>query len=65
MGGYEDYHMFVPLIGKSATGNRHTRCENADLPGGKLIYIAIEGVERRPQLTRELGGELLVEPRSV
>jgi len=45
MGGYDDFHMVIPLSGNSVAGICHARGENSDLLPVRLIYIAVENVE--------------------
>jgi hypothetical protein len=45
MGGYDVFHMGIPLSWNSVAGICHSRGENADLPPVWLIYIAVENVE--------------------
>ncbi len=65
MGGYDDFHMVIPPSGNSVAGICHARGENADLPPVWLIYIAVENVEKSARLCKDLGGEVVVEPRMM
>ena len=65
MGGYDDFHMVIPLSGNSVAGICHARGENADLPPVWLIYIAVENVEKSARSCKDLGGEVVVEPRMM
>ena len=63
MGGYDDFHMIVPSTGDSIAGISHVQGENADIPAVWMIYITVEDVDKSAQLCKELGGEVVVEPR--
>jgi len=65
MGGYEDYYMQVPETGDSITGICHARGVNADVPPVWLVYFAVADVRQSAARCRELGGEILVEPRAM
>jgi uncharacterized protein len=65
MGGYSDYHMLVPGSEESVAGICHARGCNADLPAQWLIYIRVEDVEQSAARCRELGGEVVVAPRTM
>ena len=65
MGGYNDYHMIVPATGDSVAGICHAQGENADIPPVWLVYINVEDVDLSAQKCKDLGGEVLVEPRMM
>ncbi len=64
MGGYSDFVMKTPG-GQGVAGVCHARGGNADLPAQWLIYVTVSDVEASAARCRELGGELLVEPRTL
>jgi hypothetical protein len=63
MGGYDDFHMIVPSTGNSVAGICHAKGVNADIPPVWMIYITVEDVDKNAQKCKELGGEVVVEPR--
>jgi predicted enzyme related to lactoylglutathione lyase len=65
MGDYEDFSMVVPATGEGVAGVCHARGANAGLPAQWLMYVAVEDVEASAARCRELGGEILVGPRSA
>ena len=65
MDGYDDYHMLLPATGESVAGVCHARGVNADVPPVWLIYIAVEDAEASAARCRELGGEVIVPPRTM
>jgi len=65
MGGYNDYHLIPPGTQESVAGICHARGANADLPPQWLIYFIVDDVERSASRCRDLGGEVLVEPRGL
>jgi predicted enzyme related to lactoylglutathione lyase len=65
MGGYEDFHMLRPGTDESTAGICHARGSNADLPPQWLIYITVEDVKHSAARCEELGGQVLVAPRSM
>lgn len=65
MGEYNDFNMTVPTSGEPAAGICHARGGNAELPSQWLVYITVEDVDRSAETCRELGGTVIVEPRSM
>ena len=65
MGGYDDYHMLVPLTGERAAGIYHARGENADIPPAWLIYIVVEDIHESVGQCEALGGSVMVRPRQM
>ena len=65
MGGYADFNMTMPGSGTPAAGICHARGSNADLPRQWLIYITVDDVEASADTCVELGGKVLVGPRSM
>ena len=65
MGDYDDFHVGIPPSMNSEAGICHARGENADLPPVWLIIIAVEIVEKSAMSCKDLGGEVVVEPRMM
>jgi predicted enzyme related to lactoylglutathione lyase len=65
MGGFSDYHMLAPSTGESVAGICHAQGSNADLPPQWLIYITVDDIGRSVATCIELGGEVLIAPRSM
>lgn len=65
MGGYDDFTMSAPDSGTPVAGVCHARGSNAALPPQWLIYIIVEDVERSATRVSELGGEIVVAPKSM
>ena len=64
MGDYEDYSMTTPG-GDAVSGICHARGENAELPGGWLIYITVEDVEASAAACEAHGGKVIVPVRGL
>jgi len=64
MGGYSDFSMTAPG-GDTVAGICHARGSNKDLPAQWLVYINVDDLDRRASRCRELGGEVLVGPKSM
>lgn len=65
MGGYDDYVMMPPGGGDPIGGICHKRGGNADIPSQWLLYIVVADLEAALQRVRELGGEVLREPKGA
>jgi predicted enzyme related to lactoylglutathione lyase len=65
MGDYNDFSMIAPESGKVAAGVCHTKGANAKLPPQWLIYITVEDVDKSAETCTQLGGKLIVEPKSI
>lgn len=65
MGDYDDFNMNLPESGETVAGICHARGQNANLPPRWLIYIRVEDVDRSAQLTVELGGNIISEPKDM
>ncbi len=65
MGEYSDYNMTMPESGDPAAGICHARGENADMPSKWMIYITVEDAEKSADTCRDLGGKVLVGPKSM
>lgn len=65
MGDYDDYSMIVPESNKIAAGICNAKGINAKLPPQWLIYITVENVDTSAQICLELGGRVLVEPKTI
>jgi hypothetical protein len=65
MGDYDDYSMIAPESGKVAAGICNARGPNAKLPPQWLIYITVEDVDKSADHCIQLGGKIIVEPKSM
>jgi predicted enzyme related to lactoylglutathione lyase len=65
MGEYSDFAMVVPDTGEAVAGVCHARGANENLPPAWLIYIVVSDVEQSAATCSELGGEVLLAPRSM
>ncbi len=65
MGEYSDYNMTMPESGDPAAGICHARGENADMPSKWMIYITVEDAEKSADTCRDLGGKVIVGPKSM
>jgi len=65
MDGYEDFAMTARQSGMAVSGICYARGVNADLPPQWLIYITVEDLEKCAARCVELGGKVVVEPKSM
>lgn len=65
MGDYEDFNMNVPGTGTAVAGVCHARGSNEDFPPQWLVYVVVEDVEASAERCEELGGEIVIPPRSL
>lgn len=65
MGDYSDYSMTLPASGEAVSGICHARGDNAEIPGGWLIYITVADVEASAAACTANGGEVLVGPKGL
>jgi len=65
MGDYSDYSMTLPASGEAVSGICHARGDNAEMPGGWLIYITVADVEASAAACTANGGEVLVGPKGL
>lgn len=65
MDGYSDFNMNAPASGEPIAGVCHARGGNAGMPAKWMIYIIVEDVEESAQRCTDLGGKVLVEPKSA
>ena len=65
MGGYSDFNMMSPETGESVAGICHARGSNATLPPYWLIYVVVPDVDESISRCKDLGGEVVLEPRSM
>ena len=65
MGDYDDFSMNLPENGETVAGICHARGVNAMLPPQWLITITVESVETSAERCKELGGKVLVGPKSM
>ena len=64
MGGYSDFVM-SDASGKPVGGVCHARGPNTGLPPVWLVYIIVESLEQGIARCKELGGELLLGPKTA
>jgi uncharacterized protein len=65
MGGYSDYCMNQPGSGQSVAGVCWARGANAGVPAQWIIYLIVADLTASLARCRELGGEVLSDPRSA
>lgn len=65
MGDYSDYVMKEPDTGRAVAGVCHARGQNAGLPAQWLVYITVADVDASAARCVELGGRIVMEPRSA
>jgi uncharacterized protein len=65
MGDYSDFAMTPPAAATAVAGICHARGENKGLPPQWLIYIIVADLASSIQRCEQLGGKLLVGPRSA
>lgn len=64
MGGYSDFCMAAPGEDAPIAGICNARGSNANLPPVWLIYVNVEDLDHSMEKCRELGGEVIGEPRT-
>ncbi|MFQ6006202.1 MAG: VOC family protein [Woeseia sp.] len=65
MGDYNDFNMTMPESGEPAAGICHARGGNTGLSSQWLIYITVADVESSAGSCREMGGKVIVGPKSM
>lgn len=65
MGDYADFNMTQPDSGQPVCGVCHARGENADLPGGWLVYFTVADLDASISECTDRGGEVIVGPRGL
>jgi predicted enzyme related to lactoylglutathione lyase len=65
MGGYEDFVMTPPGSEAPAGGVCHARGSNADMPGGWVVYITVENLDRSLERVTAMGGKVRGQVRSA
>ena len=65
MGDYSDFTMTSPSSGEPVGGICHARGSNAGQPPSWMIYITVADLERSVTRCTELGGEIVVAPKSM
>ncbi len=65
MGDYDDFSMIAPESNRIAAGICNAKGINSKLPPQWLIYITVADVDRSAQICTQLGGKVLVEPRTI
>lgn len=63
MGGYADFNMCA--AGQPVAGVCHARGDNAGMPAQWMMYIVVGDLGSALEKARELGGEVVVEPRGA
>jgi predicted enzyme related to lactoylglutathione lyase len=65
MGGYSDFSMLPPAADVPAAGICFARGENAELPPQWLVYITVADVDASARRCADLGGEVIVGPKTL
>ena len=65
MGDYDDFVMSLADGDDPLSGICHKRGTNAAQPGGWMLYIVVDALEDRVARCRELGGEVVREPKTM
>jgi predicted enzyme related to lactoylglutathione lyase len=65
MGEYDDFNMKAPASGDAMAGVCHARGTNSGLPAQWLNYVVVDDLDRSARRCKELGGEILVEPKGM
>ncbi|WP_286272037.1 VOC family protein [Thalassotalea hakodatensis] len=65
MGDYQDYAMLTPGSGDAVAGICHAKGCNIDLPAAWLPYFLVEDIEQAVTATKEKGGELITDIKSM
>ena len=65
MGEYDDFNMNAPASGESMAGVCHARGTNSGLPAQWLNYVVVDDLDGSARRCKELGGEILVEPKGM
>ena len=65
MDDYSDFNLSTPESGTAPAGVCHARGSNASLPVRWMIYVTVADVDDSADRCQELGGRLLVWPKSV
>lgn len=65
MGGYSDFSMNTPDSGTTITGVCHARGINADMPSAWIPYFVVEDLDESIASCTKLGGEVVVDPRTL
>ncbi|MDO6428436.1 VOC family protein [Thalassotalea sp. 1_MG-2023] len=65
MGDYQDYAMLTPGSGDAVAGICHAKGCNIDLPAAWLPYFLVADIEQAVTATKEKGGELITDIKSM
>jgi hypothetical protein len=65
MGGYSDFCMIESPSNNAVAGICHARGLNANVPPVWLIYITVADLDLSMARCKELGGEVIAEPRAM
>ncbi len=63
MGEYDDFCMLPPSSENPVSGICYARGANKDLPPIWIIYIIVADIEHSVSACKELGGEVIMEPK--
>lgn len=65
MGDYSDFSMLAPDGDQPVAGVCHARGGNADQPAQWMIYILVANLDVSIESCRELGGKVVVGPKTM
>ena len=65
MGGYSDFSMNTPESGTTITGVCHARGINDDMPPAWMPYFTVADLDASIARCSDLGGVVVVEPRTL
>jgi uncharacterized protein len=65
MGGYSDFSMNTPGSGTTITGVCHARGVNEDMPPAWMPYFVVADLDASIASCTDLGGEVVVAPRTL
>ena len=65
MGGYSDFSMNAPESGTTITGVCHARGVNEDMPPAWMPYFVVADLDQSIASCTDLGGEVVVAPRTL
>jgi predicted enzyme related to lactoylglutathione lyase len=65
MGEYSDFNMLSPTTQETVAGICHAKGTNANLPSQWLVYIVVENVDESASKCKQLGGHVMVGPKTM
>lgn len=65
MGEYDDFNMQAAGSGETVAGICHARGPSQDMPAQWILYVRVEDVAQSVNACRELGGKVVVEPKTM